>query len=316
VIDPFSSEMHGAMREIRTYHDVVGGVDEDVVAQVGALQDRLSARLSPVQRIVVVASGKGGVGKSAVAANLAALLADTGARVGAVDADLSGPSLARMLGARAEPCQVAEDGVHPAAGAHGVRVMSMDLLVEDETPLRWRDPPGGPAPEFLRQSLLETGALREFLADTVWGPLDYLIIDAPPGTDKIVRLLQLLPRIDLLLLVTTPAEIARFVVAKAVRLAVDAGVTQVGLVANMTTHVCTACGHSSPLFDADGAHRLADSANVPLWAEVPFDARVAAFTDAGRPFALVLPETAPARELRRLAARVAAVPPLQQAAPS
>lgn len=295
------------MREIRTYHQVTGGI-EDVAAQVGALHDRLTARLSSVQRIVVVASGKGGVGKSAVAANLAALLAGTGARVGAVDADLSGPSLARMLGVRPQACVIDEQGVHPATGAHGVRVMSMDLLVEDESPLRWRDPPGGAAPEFLRQSLLETGALREFLADTVWGSLDYLVIDAPPGTDKILRLLQLLPRIDLLLLVTTPAEIARFVVAKAVRLASDAGAASIGLVANMTTHVCTACGHSSPLFDADGAHRLAASANVPLWAEVPFDARLAALTDAGRPFALELPDTPPARELRRLAERVAAVP--------
>jgi ATP-binding protein involved in chromosome partitioning len=297
------------MREIRTYHQVAGGVEEDVVAQVGALQDRSTARLSVVQRIVVVASGKGGVGKSAVAANLAALLASFGARVGAVDADLSGPSLARMLGTRMQRCVLDEAGVHPVAGAHGVRVMSMDLLVEDETPLRWRDPPGGPAPEFLRQSLLETGALREFLADTVWGPLDHLVIDAPPGTDKILRLLQLLPRVDLLLLVTTPAEIARFVVAKAVRLAVDAGVGNLGLVANMTTHVCTACGHRSPLFDADGARRLAASADLPLWAEIPFDARLAACTDAGRPFALELPDTAPALELHALARRVAAIPP-------
>jgi ATP-binding protein involved in chromosome partitioning len=300
------------MREIRTYHQVSGGI-EDVAAQVDALHDRLAARLSTVQRTVVVASGKGGVGKSAVAANLAALLASTGARVGAVDADLSGPSLARMLGTRMEPCVLDEQGVHPVEGAQGVRVMSMDLLVEDEAPLRWRDPPGGAAPEFLRQSLLETGALREFLADTVWGALDYLVIDAPPGTDKIVRLLQLLPRIDVLLLVTTPAEIARFVVAKAVHLAMESGVADVGLVANMTTHVCTACGHTSPLFDADGAHRLALSANVPLWAEVPFDARLAALTDAGRPFALELPDTAPARELRRLADRIAALRPVPSA---
>ena len=296
-------------RDIRTYHQVTGGT-EDVVAQVEALRDRLTARLSAVQRIIVVASGKGGVGKSAVAANLAAMLASSGARVGAVDADLSGPSLGRMLGARMEPCLVDEEGAHPVAGVHGVLVMSMDLLVEDQSPLRWRDPPGGAAPEFLRQSLLETGALREFLSDTVWGSLDYLVIDAPPGTDKIVRLLQLLPRIDLLLLVTTPAEIARFVVAKAVHLATGSGVANVGLVANMTTHVCTVCGHSSPLFDADGARRLAASADVPLWAEVPFDARIAALTDAGRPFALELPDTAPGLELRRLADRVAALRPV------
>ncbi|MGH7446897.1 MAG: P-loop NTPase, partial [Longimicrobiales bacterium] len=143
---------------------------------------------------------------------------------------------------------------------------------------------------------------------------------APPGTDKLLRLLQLLPRIDLLLLVTIPAEMARFVVAKAARLAADANVMNVALVANMTTHVCSACGHDSPLFDADGANRLAASANVPLWAEVPFDARLATLTDAGTPFALVLPDTAPAHQLRRLAERVAAdlpaTPRVQQPAPA
>jgi ATP-binding protein involved in chromosome partitioning len=292
------------MRRIRTYHDVATGVTEDMMVQVHALDERLRVRMAVIRRVVVVASGKGGVGKSAVAANLAALLAATGARVGAADADLAGPSLARMLGAAIGPLVLAADGVRPVPGVADVRVMSMDLLIDDEAPLRWRGPPGATAPEFLRQSLLETGAVREFLADTDWGPLDWLIVDAPPGTDRLLRLLQLLPRIDLLLLVTTPAEISRFVVAKAARLADDAGVPHVALVANMTAHTCTVCGHSSPLFDADGAARLARSANIPLWAELPFDARFAALTDAGRPFALELPNAAPSRELRRLADRV------------
>lgn len=292
------------MRRIRTYRDVATGETEDILAQVSALDERLRARLAVVRGVVVVASGKGGVGKSAIAANLAALLASTGAQVGAADADLSGPSLARMLGAAIGPLALEQDGVRPVPGANGVRVMSMDLLVDDEAPLRWRGPQRDAAPEFLRQSLLETGALREFLADTHWGPLDWLVIDAPPGTDRLLRLLQLLPRIDLLLLVTTPAEISRFVVAKAARLADDAGVAQVALVANMTTHVCAACGHSSELFAADGATRLARSADLPLWAEVPFDARFATLTDAGRPFALEVPDAAPSLELRRLADHV------------
>lgn len=292
------------MRRIRTYHDVANVDAEDIVRQVTALDERLRARMAAVKRVVVVASGKGGVGKSAVAANLAALLARSGARVGAADADLAGPSLARMLGATVGPLVLENEGVRPVPGVQDVRVMSMDLLIDDDMPLRWRGPHGAASPEFLRQSLLETGALREFLADTNWGPLDWLVIDAPPGTDRLLRLLELLPRIDLLLLVTTPAEISRFIVAKAARLAMDAGVDAVALIANMTTHTCVACGHDSPLFAADGAARLATSAGVPLWAEIPFDAHFATLTDSGRPFALELPDAAPSRELRRLADRV------------
>lgn len=292
------------MRRIRTYRDVATAETEDILAQVTALDERLRARMALVRRVVVVASGKGGVGKSAVAANLAALLAASGARVGAADADLAGPSLARMLGAAIGPLVLEGDGVRPAPGVHDVRVMSMDLLVDDDAPLRWRDPHGGTAPEFLRQSLLETGTLREFLADTHWGVLDWLVIDAPPGTDKLLRLVQLLPRIDLLLLVTTPAEISRFVVAKAARLAADASIADVALVANMTTHTCTACGHHSALFAADGAARLATATGLPLWAELPFDARFATLTDAGRPCALEVPDAAPSRAMRRLADRV------------
>jgi ATP-binding protein involved in chromosome partitioning len=299
------------MRTIRTYRDVADPAGEDLAAQVVDQHDRLATRLARVERIVVVASGKGGVGKSAIAANIAAALAGPGTRVGAADADLNGPSLGRMLGARG-PLVVGEDGVSPAVGAAGVRVMSMDLLLgEDDAPLRWRGdtgtgvgPPGGPA--FLRQSLLEAGALREFLADTAWGPLDFLVVDAPPGTDKLVRLLELLPRIDTLLLVTTPSEMARFVVAKSARLARDAGARTTALVANMTAHRCAACGHDSPLFDDDGARRLADATHLPVWAEIPFDARLAHATDAGTPCVLApaCADTPAARALRTIAHRL------------
>jgi ATP-binding protein involved in chromosome partitioning len=294
------------MRRIRTYHDVADPGGEDIVAQVVEQAGRLAARLASVDRVVVVASGKGGVGKSAIAANLAAALARCGARVGAADADLAGPSLARMLGASG-PLVVESDGVRPAAGAAGVLVVSMDLLLAADAPLRWRDPPRGiERSAFLFQSTLEGGALREFLADTCWGELDFLVIDAPPGTDKLQRLMDLLPRIDALLLVTTPSEIARSVVARAARLAQDAGIARVAIVANMTRHVCTACGHASPLFDADGATRLAVATGLPLWAEVPFDGRLASLTDAGRPVVLEEGAGPAAAALNALAGRLSA----------
>jgi ATP-binding protein involved in chromosome partitioning len=297
------------MRRIRTYRDVADPAAEDIVAQVVEHGERLTRRLASIRKVIVVASGKGGVGKSALTANLATALADRGLTVGAADADLNGPSLARMLGASDATLQVDGDGVQPAEGTAGVRVMSMDLLLADEqAPLRWGSHASPPAHEFLLQSTLETGALREFLADVAWGDADALVIDAPPGTDKLLRLVQLLPRIDVLLLVTTPSEISRFVVARSVRLAASAGevVRTVGLVANMTDPICETCGSVVRMFGDDGARALADASGIELWAEVPFDPRLAAATDAGRPFVLEAPDTPAARAIRALADRIAA----------
>ncbi|MFN2383722.1 MAG: P-loop NTPase, partial [Gemmatimonadota bacterium] len=288
------------------YHDVADPSAEDIIGQVSAQGRRLAERLAPIGRTVAVASGKGGVGKSAVTANLAAALAAHGLAVGAADDDLNGPSLARMLGASSSgPLRVVDGAVEPAVGASGVKVMSMDLLLaDDDAPVAWREPELG---HFIYQSTLETGALREFLADVAWGPLDVLLIDVPPGTDKLARLVELLPGLDLLLLVTTPSEMARFVVAKSVRAAREAGVKELGLVANMTAYACPSCGHADPLFGADGARELAEAAELPLWAEIPFDPRLAAATDAGRPFVLEAPEAPAARAFEALAARVAAL---------
>lgn len=305
------------MRKFRTYGEVSApDAERDVVGQVVAQLEKLAARLSTVKRIIVVGSGKGGVGKSVVAANLAAALADRGLRVGAVDADLNGPTLARMLGAARERIRMDGGAAIPPEGVAGIRVMSMDLLLESDTaPLRWRsagarapDPatgdPGFTPPEFLFQSTFEAGVLREFLSDVAWGELDAMVIDAPPGTDKLVRLLQLLPRLDAVLLVTTPGEAARFVVAKSIRLVQEAGARNIGIVANMTAHVCEACGHETALFADDRTAALAQDSGVEVWAELPFDVRLAASTDNGEPFVLRDAESEVARVFRGLAERM------------
>ncbi len=290
------------MRRIRTYHEVADPGSEDIVAQVVAQSERLARRLADVGMVVVVASGKGGVGKSAVAANLAAGLASGGRAVGAVDADLNGPSLARMLGARG-PLEVGPEGVEPACGAAGVRVMSMDLLLAaEDAPLAWREPDEG---AFAWRGVLETGALRELVADTRWGTLDVLVVDAPPGSDKVARLIELLPRIDVLIVVTTPSDAARHVVAKSVRLARERGVDPIALVANMTAWRCPHCGQTEAPFAADGARALAEATGLPTWAEVPLDPRMGAATDAGRPYVLEAPDSAAGRALRGLADEVA-----------
>jgi ATP-binding protein involved in chromosome partitioning len=209
-----------------------------------------------------------------------------------------------MLGAGRGPLAVGPGGVEPAEGAAGVRVISMDLLLEsDDAPLRWREPDAG---GFVWQSTLETGALRELLADVAWGALDVLVVDLPPGSDKLARLLALLPRIDTLVLVTTPSEAARFVVAKSARAAREAGVAEVGLVANMVSYRCPACGALEALYEADGARALAEATGLPVWAEVPFEPRLAAATDAGRPPVLDGAATPAVLALRGLAARIAA----------
>lgn len=284
------------MRRIRTYAEV-GESGADVPAQVAAQQQRLRERLAGVRHVLAVGSGKGGVGKSAVAANLAAALAAGGWRVGAVDGDLNGPSLGRMLAAERAPLRVSEGGVRPASGAAGVSVMSSDLFLDDDAALRW-----GGEHEFLWQSTLETGTLREFMADVDWGELDCLVVDLAPGTDKLTRLLAL-DVADLVLLVTTPAAAATHVVAKSLAVARGSGVP-FGLVANMTHHVCRECGAREPLYVADAAGALAASTGAPMFAEVPFDARLASETDAGRPVVLGESESPAARALRALADRV------------
>ena len=290
------------MRKVRTYNEVQHSTGSQLLEQVLELQDRLAARLSSIGTVVAIASGKGGVGKSAVTANLAAALAMRGRSVGAVDADLNGPSLGRMLGVSGMSLSDGPDGVGPPQGVQGVRVMSMELLQEaEDAPLGWRAPDFG---KFTWRSTLETGVLREFLADVVWGELDFLLIDVPPGTDKIERLLELIPDLDQALLVTTPSEATRFVVSKSLRLVQEAGVGVVGLVANMTEHECPQCGHSSSLFESGGAERLAAESGVPLWASIPFDPRLGASTDLGEPLVIKEPEAPASRAILALADRV------------
>jgi ATP-binding protein involved in chromosome partitioning len=282
---------HGRDHPIRTYHDVADPGAEGVVAQIRDQGRRLSDRLDRIGAVVAVASGKGGVGKSAVTANLAAVLAGRGRAVGAADADLHGPTLARMLGAARERLSVDEDGVHPARGILDVRLMSMDLLLGSaDAPVRWRGPDEG---GFAWHGTLEAGALREFLADTAWGDLDLLLLDLPPGTDRLDRMLGILPRLDGLLLVTTPSEAAR-----------EAGVRVTGLVANMTAWRCPGCGRETRLYEADAAERLVTDTGLSRWADVPFDPRLAVATDGGRPFAIVDPDAPASRAFRELADRL------------
>ncbi len=297
------------MRKIRTYSEVKQETGSRILEQVTAQRARLANRLSRIGAIVAIVSGKGGVGKSAVTANLAAALVRRGARVGALDADLNGPSLARMLDVTGARLGDGADGVVPATGAGGVAVISMELLQsEEDTPLRWKGPGSD---SFVWQSVAETGILREFLSDVAWGDLDYLLVDVPPGTDKISRLLDLVPHPHQILLVTTPSEIARAVVARSARLLAEAGAgpETTGLVANMTAYVPPGGdGPSLPLFGEAGVEALAETSGLKVWAEIPFDPKLAESTDRGRPVTLGEPASLAAHALESLADRVEAGP--------
>jgi ATP-binding protein involved in chromosome partitioning len=290
------------MRKFRTYADVEKATGSELLEQVLEQRAQLAARLGKVGAVVAVVSGKGGVGKSAVTANLAVTLAARRHRVGVLDADLNGPSLARMLGVVGARLEDRAEGIVPPEGAAGVRVVSMELLQEaEDAPLRWRDPG---ADTFLWQSSMETTALREFLADVAWDGCDYLLVDVPPGTDKIGRLLELVPDLPAALMVTTPSEMSRSVVARSIRLAKDAGVPTLALVANMTEYLCPDCGSRHPLFPGDGAERLAESSELPIWARIPFDPRMGEATDRGRPWVMDDPDGEVARAFGSLADRL------------
>lgn len=287
-------------RRIRTYHEVADPGAEDLVGQIVAQRDRLVKRLAEVRRIVVVASGKGGVGKSAVTANLAAAVGQDGALVGIADADLYGPSMAAMTGAEDQAWIVTDAGVIPATGVEGVRVVSMAHLLDRAAPLEW----GAGGGAHAAQAAFDMSALRELLADVAWGALDLLLVDAPPGTDKLARIVEVLPRIDTLLLVTTPSEAARRAVERAATLVRDAVAGEVGVVANMTSYVCPSCGAEEPLYRADGVAVLAQETGLPVWAEIPFDPALAVATDEGRPMAEDTRESRASDAIRTLARRL------------
>jgi ATP-binding protein involved in chromosome partitioning len=254
----------------RTYHEVTGDDRSALGAQVAAQRRRVRERLAGVRRVVAVASGKGGVGKSHVTASLAGcavrLLAGG---VGVLDADLQGPTIPRLLGARG-PLHVDADGVvQPALGRGDVRVVSTALLLEGDAPLAWRAPD---EESFVWRGALETGALRELLGDVAWGRLDLLLVDLPPGVDRLRDLAALVPALAGAVAVTIPSEESRAAVARSMHAAADAGIPLLGVVENMSGHVCGACGAARTLFEGDAGAALAAAFGVPLLGRIPFAA--------------------------------------------
>lgn len=256
------------------------------------------APLPGVRNVVAVASGKGGVGKSTTAVNLALALQRMGARVGVLDADIYGPSVPAMLGLSGRPESPDNKSIEPMR-AFGVEAMSIGLLVDTDTPMIWRGP-------------MATSALMQLLGDTRWGELDYLVVDLPPGTGDIqLTLAQKIP-VAGAVIVTTPQEIATLDARKALRMFEKVQVPVLGIVENMAMHVCSRCGHVEHLFGQGGGQAMAAAYGVPLLGSLPLDLRIREQGDAGTPVVVAAPDSEPAqaylRAAQAMAARLAARP--------
>lgn len=262
---------------MRTYAELSGSDRSGLARQLSAHRRRVDRRMMSVSRIVAVTSGKGGVGKSLVSASLSAALQADGHRVGLLDADLQGPSDARLSGVDRHPLIVTDEVIAPARSPAGVLIMSMELLLEEGAALRWRGPD---ADSFVWQAAEERRALREFLADVDWGGLDWLIVDLPPGTQRMVDLLELCARTSLLA-VTIPSAGAHASAARALDLVREREARLLGIVENMTGYACDGCESVRPLFSGAAGRSLAEAHGVPLLARIPFDPAAARLADAG-----------------------------------
>jgi ATP-binding protein involved in chromosome partitioning len=248
--------------------------------------------LPDVKNIIAVASGKGGVGKSTTAVNLALALAAEGARVGVLDADIYGPSVPRMLGIGGRPDTTDGQKIVPKA-AHGLQAMSIGFLIEEDTPMIWRGP-------------MVTQALQQLLNETQWQGLDYLIIDLPPGTGDIqLTLCQKVP-VSGAIIVTTPQDIALLDARKALKMFEKVEVPVLGIVENMALHVCSNCGHAEHIFGSGGGQSMAEQYGVPLLGSLPLSKSIREQADGGVPTVVAQPDSAAAASYREIARNAAA----------
>jgi ATP-binding protein involved in chromosome partitioning len=297
---PLRERLHGDVTTAARSIDGVTDVEVSFTTLSEGERLRLAQQLrggAPTQlgaatRVYAVASGKGGVGKSTVAANLAVALARTGQRVGLLDADVWGYSVPQLFGVRRNP--VAVKGLMLPVEAHGVRLMSVGFFVDDGQPVVWRGP-------MLHK------ALEQFLTDVYWGELDVLLLDLPPGTGDItLSLLELVPQAALLA-VTTPQPAAQSVASRVGRMARDMDMPIAGVVENMSALVCGGCGAQTALFGSGGGHRLAGELGVDLLGQIPLDAALRAAGDAGHPVVAADPDAPCAVALADVATRLPTV---------
>jgi len=270
----------------------IAGAKANVSSRIATHAVQRGVKVLPgVKNIIAVASGKGGVGKSTTAANLALALVAEGATVGVLDADIYGPSQPTMLGIGGHP--VSNDGkrLEPMEG-HGVQAISIGFLIEADTPMVWRGP-------------MVTQALEQLLRETNWRDLDYLIVDMPPGTGDVqLTLAQKVP-VTGVVIVTTPQDIALIDARKGLKMFEKVGIPILGIVENMSMHVCSNCGHQEPIFGQGGAEKMCRDYGTELLGQLPLDIRIREQADSGRPTVVAEPQSAAAESYRSIARRIA-----------
>ena len=271
----------------------VSSVDSDISWNI--VSHSVQGGMNPlegIKNVIAVASGKGGVGKSTVAVNLALALQKEGARVGILDADIYGPSVPRMLGIHGKPESTDGKSLEPMGG-HGLQAMSIGFMIEEETPMIWRGP-------------MVTQALEQLLRDTRWKSLDYLVIDLPPGTGDVqLTLAQKVP-VSGAVIVTTPQDIATLDARKGLKMFEKVEVPVLGIVENMSIHICTSCGHAEHIFGQGGGEKMCEQHNVDFLGSLPLDIRIRENADGGHPSVADDPDSPASLIYRDIARRTAA----------
>jgi len=245
-----------------------------------AQKKKVQEKMTKVKHKIMIMSGKGGVGKSTVTANLATALAKKGYKVGILDSDIHGPSIPKILGIQGKHPETTETGFHPVTTPHGVKVISMDLLLSDsEKPLIWRGP-------------LKMKAIRQILSDIEWGELDYLLVDLPPGTgDEPLNIIQLMPEMDGAIIITAPSDLSQYVVRKAVSMARRMNIPIIGIIENMSGFVCPNCGERYEILGSGGGKKISEEMNLNFLGQIPIDPKITENTDQGTPFIINDPES-------------------------
>ncbi len=257
------------------------------------IQKSIEERLKNVKYKVAVMSGKGGVGKSFVTANLAFALAFKGKKVGVLDADFYGPSIPKMMGTEGQRVFATDQGLMPVVGPLGVKIVSVDfMLPDDETPVIWRGP-------------MLSNAMLELLENVNWGELDYLLIDLPPGTgDAPLTVAQMIPGITGAIIVTIPSEVSQKVVMKSINFAKRLNIPILGIVENMSGFTCPCDGKTYPIFGSGGGKKIAEKAGVDFLGSVPLDPRISECNDKGVPFFIEYPDSPAAKAFLEIAEKV------------
>jgi len=257
-------------------------------------QQKLKSRMGKIKRKVAVISGKGGVGKSTVTVNLAAAFAQKGFRVGVLDADIHGPSVPRLLGLEGQRVKTGPPGAFPVDGPFGLKVMSIDFFLPEEAPTIWRGP-------------LKMRAIRQFLSDIVWGELDFLFIDLPPGTgDEPLSIAQLLPDLDGVVIVTMPSQLSSSVVRKAITFAERLNMPIIGVVENMSGFVCPHCKEKIEIFQSGGGKKMAEETGLLFLGSIPIDPEIGVDSDKGHPFVVAHKDSAAAKAFMEIVEKVEA----------